>query len=255
MLLGLISPTSGTGTVLGESLERPERYLSRVGAMIETPAFYPMLSGRKNLAVLAELGGIPGRRVTDVLSDVELTDRADDHVRTYSLGMKQRLGLAAALLPDPDLLLLDEPANGLDPSGMREMRAMIRRFGDSGRTVLVSSHLLAEIEAVCDRVALIYEGHLRFQGSVKELLHRQRAELLLVPEEQEDLEALAALCREHDFEAAAQGGKVRVLAGPDQAGSLNRIASSGGITLIGLEEERASLEDAFFALTEAEEPR
>ena len=145
MLVGLIRPTSGEMTVLGEAPGTASG-LRRIGTMIETPAFYPFLSGRDNLRVLARYAGIAEERIEPVLAEVELSERAGDAFGTYSLGMKQRLGVAAALLKDPELLILDEPTNGLDPAGMAEMRELIRGLGKGGRTVLLSSHLMTEVE-------------------------------------------------------------------------------------------------------------
>ncbi|ASR36200.1 ABC transporter ATP-binding protein [Prauserella marina] len=167
MLLGLIKPTSGTIRLFG-AVPGPH-YLDRVGALIEGPAFYPYLSGRDNLRVLAAHAGADSRRVATVLRIVDLADRAGDRYGTYSLGMKQRLGLAAALLKDPALLILDEPTNGLDPAGMADIRATIRRLADDGRTVLLSSHLLGEVQQICDRVGMISAGRLVSQLSVAEL--------------------------------------------------------------------------------------
>ena len=149
MLLGLIAPTAGSGEVLGADLGQPRNFLHRVGAMIESPAFYPTLSGERNLGVLARLGGIPQMNIDRALHRVGLADRATDPFRSYSLGMKQRLGIAAALLPDPDLLILDEPTNGLDPAGIAEMRVLFRSLADDGITIFVSSHLLSEIAQIC----------------------------------------------------------------------------------------------------------
>src|ERR687883_672993 len=145
MLLGLIRPTSGAASVLGRSPGDPEG-LTRVGALVESPAFYPYLSGRDNLRVIARYAGATRTQVDAALAQVELSDRAHDKFSTYSQGMKQRLGVAAALLKDPELLILDEPTNGLDPAGMAEMRSLIRRLGSGRRTVLLSSHLLGEVE-------------------------------------------------------------------------------------------------------------
>ncbi|MEU3270132.1 ABC transporter ATP-binding protein [Saccharomonospora sp. NPDC006951] len=167
MLLGLIRPTSGTIRLFGAS--PGPHYLDRVGALIEGPAFYPYLSGHDNLRVLAAHAGAGPRRVATVLRIVDLADRAGDRYGTYSLGMKQRLGLAAALLKDPALLILDEPTNGLDPAGMADIRATIRRLADDGRTVLLSSHLLGEVQQICDRVGMISEGRLVAQLSVADL--------------------------------------------------------------------------------------
>ena len=158
MLLGLIRPTAGGGSILGGSLTQPATYLRKVGALIEAPAFYPQLSGQDNLRALARLGQLNLKTVTPALARAGLTDRAGDKYRSYSLGMKQRLGIAAALLPDPELLILDEPTNGLDPAGIVEMRGLIRSFADDGMTVLVSSHLISEIEQICDYVVMIRAG-------------------------------------------------------------------------------------------------
>jgi ABC-2 type transport system ATP-binding protein len=148
MLLGLITPTTGQGHILGEPIDHPEKYLSRVGAMIEGPAFYPALSGYENLMVLAKLGGFPIERVQILLEKVGLGTRGKSKYKTYSLGMKQRLGIAAALLPEPKLLMLDEPTNGLDPEGIQEIRALLRDLANEGTTVFVSSHLLSELEII-----------------------------------------------------------------------------------------------------------
>src|ERR1700728_4626317 len=182
MLLGLVRATSGSGTILGGSLTEPATYLHKVGALIESPAFYPQLSGRENLKALARLGRLPLAAVDPVLERSGLLARAGDKYRSYSLGMKQRLGIAAAMLPSPRLLILDEPTNGLDPGGIVEMRGLIRSFADDGITVLVSSHLIAEIEQVCDHVVMIRAGRLVYQGSVAELRATQQAEFLVTPE-------------------------------------------------------------------------
>jgi len=150
MLLGLVRPSAGDGRVFSLPLHSPASYLPRVGALIESPAFYPGLTGQRNLAVQATLGGHPLARVPVVLERVGLADRGGDRYRTYSLGMKQRLGIAGALLGDPSLLILDEPTNGLDPAGIRDMRALVRSLAQDGPTVLISSHLLAEVQQVCD---------------------------------------------------------------------------------------------------------
>ncbi|MGH9270136.1 MAG: ABC transporter ATP-binding protein, partial [Ilumatobacteraceae bacterium] len=150
MLLGLIRPTSGTGSVLGEPLGRTADYLNRVGALIESPAFHPAVSGIDNLRSLAVLGSRAQTNIPDLIELVGLAGRGDDRVGSYSMGMKQRLGIAASLLGDPELIILDEPNNGLDPVGMQDVRRLIGETADGGRTILVSSHLLGELELVCD---------------------------------------------------------------------------------------------------------
>src|SRR5438874_7404432 len=173
LLLGLVRPSAGSATILGQPLTHPERYLPYVGALIEAPAFYPSLSGRTNLEVLARLGDYPRSRVSEVLDLMELSDRARDRVGSYSLGMKQRLGVAIALLPDPDLLILDEPANGLDPLGIIDMRELLRRVRDRGKTIVLSSHLLGELEHIADWLVVLHEGKALFCGSARDLLTRR----------------------------------------------------------------------------------
>jgi len=188
MLLGLIRPTAGSGSILGGSLTHPASYLHKVGALIESPAFYPTLSGRDNLKALARLGQVSRSAIEPALARVGLSDRAGDKYRSYSLGMKQRLGIAAALLPNPELLILDEPTNGLDPAGIVEMRGLIRSFANDGITVLVSSHLISEIEQVCDHIVMIRGGRLVHQGPVAELHAGQRPDIVVAPEHATDLE-------------------------------------------------------------------
>ena len=253
LLLGLVRPTSGQARVLGESIEHPERYLRRVGALIESPSFYPALSGRRNLEVLTRLGRLDKSRIDTVLAQVELTARADDRVKTYSLGMKQRLGVAAALLPDPDLVILDEPTNGLDPAGIREMRSVMRGLADRGITVLVSSHLLREIEAICDHLMMIDHGRIVFQGPIGGLLEAQNSGIVARPEHTTDLEKLLALCLAAGKQARIDDDVLRVSAEESWAAELNRQAFAAGITLSGLEVTRASLEEAFFAITEQDD--
>ena len=164
MLLGLVRPSAGTATVLGASVDDPAAYLGRVGALIEAPSFWPGLTGVQNLRALAVLGGHDESRIPEVLALVGLDARGADRFGEYSFGMKQRLGIAAALLGDPALLVLDEPTNGLDPAGINEMRDFIRSIGDGKRTVLVSSHILSELEQVCDWLIVIDRGSLVYQA-------------------------------------------------------------------------------------------
>ncbi|MGD0981538.1 MAG: ABC transporter ATP-binding protein [Solirubrobacteraceae bacterium] len=253
LLLGLVRPTSGVAKVLGESIEHPERYLRRVGALIESPSFYPALSGRRNLEVLTRLGRLDKSRIDTVLAQVELSARANDRVKTYSLGMKQRLGVAAALLPDPELVILDEPTNGLDPAGIREMRSVMRGLADRGITVLVSSHLLREIEAICDHLMMIDHGRIVFQGPISGLLEAQHTGIVARAEHATDLEKLLALCVSAGKQARIDGDVLRVSAEEGWAAELNRQAFAAGITLSGLEVSRASLEDAFFAITDQDD--
>jgi ABC-2 type transport system ATP-binding protein len=199
MLLGLIQPSSGGGTILGGELGEPQSYLHKVGALIESPAFYPQLSGKNNLLALARLGGITTATIEAVLDRVGLLHRSADRYRNYSLGMKQRLGIAAALLASPELLILDEPTNGLDPAGIVEMRDLIHSLADDGMTVFVSSHLLAEIEHICDRLIMISDGKTVFQGPVAVLRATRGNELVLRPESASSLALLTAIVEEAGF--------------------------------------------------------
>jgi ABC-2 type transport system ATP-binding protein len=251
MLLGLVRPTSGSGTILGGSLAEPATYLHKVGALIEAPAFYPQLSGRENLKVLARLGQLPLAAVEPALDRSGLLARAGDRYRSYSLGMKQRLGIAAAMLAGPELLILDEPANGLDPAGIVEMRSLIRSFAEDGITVLVSSHLISEIEQICDYVVMIRAGRLVHQGSVDVLRATQQAEFWAAPEHDADRERLAGLLQQAGC-AVTPGDAEGVLLIREcalGAAEVNRLAADHGITLRQLAERTRSLERAFFALT------
>ena len=251
MLLGLVRPTSGSGTILGGSISEPATYLNKVGALIESPAFYPQLSGRENLKALARLGRLPLSAVDPVLERSGLLARAGDRYRSYSLGMKQRLGIAAAMLAGPELLILDEPTNGLDPAGIVEMRGLIQSFADGGITVLVSSHLISEIEQICDSVVMIRAGRLVHQGSVAELRATQQMEFLVRPEHDADRDLLAGLLRQAGCTVTPESnqGLLLVEAPGVGAAGLNRLAAQNGITLRQLSERTRSLERAFFALT------
>ena len=251
MLLGLIRPTAGGGSILGGSLTDPASYLRKVGALIEAPAFYPQLSGRDNLKALARLGQLNVAAVEPALARAGLTARAGDKYRSYSLGMKQRLGIAAALLPGPELLILDEPTNGLDPAGIVEMRGLIRSFADDGMTVLVSSHLISEIEQICDYVVMIRAGRLVHQGSVADLRATQQSDVIVAPEHDGDREQLAKVLEAAGCTVTARPAEntVRVETAGLSAADLNRLAASNGITLRQLAEQTRSLERAFFALT------
>ncbi len=257
MLLGLVTPTSGQGEVLDQPLSRPANYLPRVGAMIEGPAFTPALSGRENLRVLAAAGGLPSSRGDIALERVGLAERGRDLFKTYSLGMKQRLGLAAALLPDPELLVLDEPTNGLDPAGIMQMRDLLASLRDEGRTIFVSSHLLSELEQVAEHLVIIRQGALVFQGPLAELVQAQQPELRVEPEDVRDRDLVADIASALDWAADVVTGQVRVqlpahLSDDEQrrrGAELNRRAHDAGVNLARLEIHRPSLEDAFFELT------
>jgi ABC-2 type transport system ATP-binding protein len=248
MLLGLVRPTAGSATVLGRPISKPREYLSKVGALIESPAFYPPLSGRRNLAVFAALGGQDARRIDEVLDVVGLTARADDPYRTYSLGMKQRLGIAAALLPDPEILVLDEPTNGLDPAGIREMRELLRRLGGSGKTVFVSSHLMAEVQRLCDHLVVIRAGRLVFQGTVQALLQNDSGILVRAQESAHHVK-LVGICKQAGHPAEIQGDAVLVHAPKQWAGDLNVRAMRAGIVLTEMHARSGDLEETILTMT------
>ncbi len=248
MLLGLIRPTSGDARVLGEKPGSPAG-LGKVGALVESPAFYPYLSGQDNLRVMARYSGVRSPRIAEVLERVELSGRAKDKFRKYSLGMKQRLGVAAALLKDPDLLVLDEPTNGLDPKGMADMRDLIRRLGKGDRTVLLSSHLLGEVEQICDRVGVISKGSLVAEGSVAELRGKQG---LLVRAEPIEEAARIAEKLVGVEEVAELGGALRLTTDPERAAEINAKLVSAGLRVSELRPAGQSLEEAFLELTGGE---
>jgi ABC-2 type transport system ATP-binding protein len=242
MLLGLVKPTSGSVRLLG----KPPGDLDRVGALIEGPAFYPYLSGRKNLLVLADHAGVARSRVDDVLDTVRLIGRAGDKYATYSLGMKQRLGLAAALLKDPRLLILDEPTNGLDPAGMADMRVTLRELADSGCTVLLSSHLLTEVEQICDRVGVISKGQLVAETTVAELRSGGTLRVVADPLDQAT-DVLKALIG--DARVRATGRVLDLATDPDQSARINAELVGAGIAVSELRWHEPDLEQAFLELT------
>jgi ABC-2 type transport system ATP-binding protein len=247
LLLGLVRPGAGSATILGQPLTHPDRYLPRVGALIEAPAFYPSLSGRTNLEVLAHLGGHPRSRVGQLLELVELNDRGADPVRKYSQGMKQRLGVAMALLPDPDLLILDEPANGLDPLGIIQMRDLLRRLREQGKTIFLSSHLLGELEQVADWLVMLHLGKALFSGPARELLDR-RGELVVEAEEATQLDLVARLAREAGYPVTQEDHSLRIVCPVSFAETLDRRAREVGATHIAIRTKEASLEERFLAM-------
>jgi ABC-2 type transport system ATP-binding protein len=257
MLLGLVRPTAGGGTVLGAGLEDPASYLGRVGALIEAPGFWPGLSGVENLRVLAMLGGHDPSRIPELLALVGLGGRGSDRFGEYSFGMKQRLGIAAALLGDPALLVLDEPTNGLDPAGINEMREFIRSVGDGKRTVLVSSHILSELEQVCDWLIVIDRGSLVYQGPTQGFRGEAGTVIALAPEHLGDLERLAALVRAGGHEPRREGTELIVSVAEDNsravALTLNKAAIAQDIVLAELHVRRPSLESQYLALVEERE--
>ncbi|WP_322815479.1 ABC transporter ATP-binding protein [Chloroflexus sp.] len=252
MLLGLVRPTKGQAIVLGHDVQRePAEALRRVGAMIEAPAFYPYLSGADNLRVLARAGGIPAERVDQVLTTVELSDRARDKVATYSQGMKQRLAIAAALLPNPELIMLDEPTNGLDPAGTVEIRNLIRELAAGGRTILLCSHLLYEVEQLCSRVAILKEGKLIASGDVATLLRRGQGVRLRV---QGDPGPAVSLLRTLSWvnSVTVQGDAILIDAPADRTAEINALLIRADIVVAEIGASHSSLEEFFLTVTKAE---
>ena len=246
MLVGLIRPTSGSATVAG-ALPGTPAGLARIGSLVENPGFYPYLSGRENLQFVARLCGLPDSRVDTALDELGLLARARHKFGTYSMGMKQRLGVAAALLKEPELLVLDEPSNGLDPEGMVEMREMIRTLGQGERTVLLSSHLLNEIEHICQRVGVIRAGRLIAEGTLDELKGSVGLTLRARPEAQAR-ELLVRLLGAPTV--AEQDGAFRLSVEPSRAGEINTALVGAGVVVSELRPSEHSLEEIFLQLTQ-----
>jgi ABC-2 type transport system ATP-binding protein len=247
-LLGLARPTAGRCRVFGvDTRGEFHRVQRRVGTMIETQALFPGFSGRRNLSLLAGMEGIPESAVDDALDRVGLADRADDRLATYSLGMKQRLGLAAALLKDPELLVLDEPANGLDPAGIRYVRTLLRRFGDEGRTVFVSSHLLGEVQQMCDRVAVLSRGRCVAAGPVEEVLASAGMRGVVV--RLRDLVAGRAALEAAGYPVSEDGQRLVVGVDPTEAPRVAEALAAQDLYPLELRPGGASLEEAFLTLT------
>jgi ABC-2 type transport system ATP-binding protein len=249
MLLGLIRPTAGSAKVAGAMPGTPAS-LIKIGAIVETPAFYPYLSGRDNLRVLATFCGAPLSRVDATLAEVDLTPRAHHKFSTYSLGMKQRLGIAAALLKEPDLLILDEPTNGLDPQGMADVRNLIIELGKGERTVLISSHLLGEVEQMCTRVGVIRKGKIVAEGTVDELRGAATLTVRGTPEET----ARTVLVQEAGAENVTALGEAtfRVVVDLEKTAGINQRLVQAGVAVTELHADGRSLEDVFMELTGTE---
>ncbi|MCS6841734.1 MAG: ABC transporter ATP-binding protein [Roseiflexus sp.] len=247
MLLGLIRPTSGRAFVLGYDVQREAAAaLREVGAMIEAPAFYPYLSGRDNLRVLARAAGLSDRRVDEVLAQVDLTARARDRFSTYSQGMKQRLGIAAALLHEPRLIMLDEPTNGLDPAGQLEIRNLVRSLSGSGRTVFLCSHLLHEVEQICQRVAILKRGRIIAQGEVASLV--RRGVLVRTIGARERAEAL--LRSTPWVSRISEHGDAFLIDAPgDRTADINALLTAGGVQVAEIRRYETSLEEFFLEVT------
>jgi len=252
MLLGLIRPTEGSAQLFGrDPLEVGARALDGVAGFVEGPRFYPYLSGRKNLRLLGDLdGGVPASRIEEVLDVVELRDRGKDRVGGYSHGMRQRLGIAASLLREPQLLLLDEPTTGLDPAGMRDMRELVKRLAGEGITILLSSHILAEVEELCNRVAIIRSGRIIYEGLLAELLESAGGGYSLrATDPQRALTVLLA----HGVEGARLvDGEVRFQAEPAVVETASVALGRAGIGISALVPQTATLEELFLGMTEEE---
>jgi len=245
MLLGLIRPTSGTVRLFGVAPGH-RGHLSRVGALVEGPAFYPYLSGRDNLRAMARHARVGDDRIALVLDQVDLTSRAGDRYATYSLGMKQRLGVAGALLKDPRLVVLDEPTNGLDPAGMADMRLLVKRLGAAGCTVLLSSHLMTEVQELCDRVGIISRGRLVAESTVAELRGERTLRIVCAPTEKAAAVA-ESLLGPNAVHVRDNGLDLDVP--PARAAEINAALVEAGIAVAELTVRERTLEQAFFDLT------
>ena len=252
MLLGLIRPTAGRARLFGrDPIVDGARALDGVAGFVEGPRFYPYLSGRRNLRLLADLdGGAPRSRIDEVLDVVELRDRAKDRVGGYSHGMRQRLGIAGALLREPKLLLLDEPATGLDPGGMRDMRELIKRLAADGITILLSSHILAEVEELCNRVAIIRKGRIIYEGRLDELLGSAGGGYVL---RATDPERARAVLLAHGIEGVTLlERELRFQADEATVARASIALGQAGIGISALAPRSATLEELFLGMTEEE---
>ena len=253
MLLGLIRPDAGEVRLFGQTLRSNQRTLmSRVGALVESPSLYPHLTGRENLEVTRRLLGAPRQLIDSALETVKLTGDAERRVREYSLGMRQRLGLALALLNQPELLILDEPTNGLDPAGIHEMRDLIRRLpAEFGVTVFLSSHLLAEVEQIASHIGIIHEGRLLFQGPLSDLQSKQQAQLMIGVRQLDE----AVDCLVHAGWSVQRGiDKLLSVSAkePEDAVRINRLLVDHRLEVFHLALSQSSLEDIFLTLTSSQ---
>ena len=258
MLLGLVRPTAGSFTLFGQSVDAGglDRQLHRIGALIETPSFYPYMSGRNNLAYFQGISGRGDAAELDaLLEQVGLGGRGGDKFQTYSLGMKQRLGLAYTLLGDPELLVLDEPTNGMDPAGMAEVRDLIRSLGGANRTVILSSHLLNEVEQVCDSVGILSHGRLIAQGDVAELLQeRGKPQVRLrTTDDRKAFEILNALSWVESVNA--DDGYLVAGLSPDRSWEITAALSRNEVYVAEMTSAQISLEQYFLDVTDEAEAR
>jgi ABC-2 type transport system ATP-binding protein len=254
MMLGLIRPTAGSVRLFGRDPQATVRALEGVAGFVEAPTFYPYLSGRVNLELLAALdGGEAKALIPEALEIVGLADRAKDRVGGYSHGMRQRLGIAASLLREPKLLLLDEPATGLDPAGMRDMRDLIRRLSGRGMTVMLSSHLLGEVEELCNRVAIVRKGGVAYQGSLAELRRQAGGGYLLrTTDDGIARRVTAAQAGITELRGGVEGGLTFDAESEAAVGALSLALTESGALITELSPRQASLEDLFFKLTEGD---
>lgn len=251
MLLGLVTPTAGTATILGYHSQRDRLLIApKIGAIVETPSFYNYLTGEQNLKLLAYSSNhdLPAATIHNLLERVGLNGRAQHKVRTYSLGMKQRLGIAATLLTDPEIIFLDEPTNGLDPAGVIEMRQLIRQLGSEGFTVFLSSHLLNEVEQICTDVAIIQHGVVHKQGRVQDLLAvGSRFDILAAPFER----AWSVLCQYPELHPRSDDNEwIRVVAAEHDIPAIVRTLVSADVDVYQLQSHRNSLEEVFLTVTD-----
>jgi ABC-2 type transport system ATP-binding protein len=253
MMLGLIRPSEGTARLFGRDPLVTARALDGVAGFVEAPTFYPYLTARRNLELLAAYDGNGASgRIDAALDTVELTSRARDRVGGYSHGMKQRLGIAGALLRDPKLLMLDEPATGLDPAGMRDMRELIRRLAGQGITVVLSSHQLAEVEELCNRVAIVRKGRIVYEGAIAELKRGAGTTYRL---ETTDDERATAVCRAQRGikDVRVEHGRIAFAADEQAVADLSQALVEAGALIRALTPQTVTLEDLFFSLTEGAE--
>jgi ABC-2 type transport system ATP-binding protein len=249
-LLGLVRPSAGDVRLLGADSTRDlASVIRRVGSIVEAPTLYAGFSGRRNLELLGRVDGIGPRAVQERLDQVDLADRADDRVKTYSLGMRQRLGIAAALLRDPELLILDEPANGLDPAGIKEVRELVRKLGNEGRTVFVSSHILSEVRQMCDHVAILARGRMVRAGSVHEVLAGETTSVFV---RVDDRAKARSVLRGAGMTAHDMSDGLRVEIDPARAADISRSLAAHGLFVSELRPDEADLETVFLQLTRDE---
>lgn len=251
-LLGLIAPTQGTVKILGEDVSNLSNVISRVGALVESPKFFPTFSGQKNLKMFSRVAGIPDRRVDEVIDIVGLTGRDGDSFASYSLGMKQRLAVASTLLKDPELIVLDEPANGLDPAGIVEIRQLIRTLADSGKTIFVSSHQLGEVQQTCDVVTIISQGKMVETGLVDELIAKGGGRTLRATID--DAPGALSVLINAGFSArlGPVADSIDIDLGAEHGASVTHHLAAAGRYLRALEPQGATLESTFLELTGTE---